>query len=251
MHKKAEFVKLTGRQREIVAAIYDKSEHEALKILLEMVDAYYEKIRKKEKRSFRMMKRINTLQGLKSLRPFSDDLDALAEAGYLGKFVWNEMFTLDSIEILQPCRTYFDKETAVSKQNARSEKMEQKDFLEGLEDIYTGYAVGSKLMLEFNEEKDKPHYGIRAGMYYTQFARLATFMANKYNITSIKMIQTSHVYELLEYLRSKGFKDATLKGYITAVRQVYKDNSHLFTNEFVLPTNAAYEQYRENYSDNK
>lgn len=124
--------------------------------------------------------------------------------------------------------------------------MKYKNYFEGLSDIYTEGAVGNKLMREFSDDEDEYYNGIRAGMYYSSFARLAVYLENKYYITNVGMIQTSHVYELLEYMRLEGFKDATLKSYITAVRQVYKDQQHLFSDKFVLPTNAAYEQYRQN-----
>ena len=116
------FDKLQGRQREIIKAIFDKPEAEALVCLYTMVDDYYEKLRIKEKRSHRMLKRINVLQGQHSLRPFSDDLDALSKAGYLGELLWSDTLTLESLPILQPCRDYFENETVFKKQQKKELK---------------------------------------------------------------------------------------------------------------------------------
>jgi len=116
------FDKLQGRQREIIKAIFDKSEEDALQCLYAMVDDYYEKLRIKEKRSHRMLKRINVLQGQRSLRPFSDDLDALSKAGYLGELLWSDTLTLESLPILQPCRDYFENEAMFKKQQKKELK---------------------------------------------------------------------------------------------------------------------------------
>ena len=115
MQEIAVFEKLQGRQREIVKAIFDKSEVDALECLYAMVDVYYEKLRIKEKRSHRMLKRINILQGQRSLRPFSIDLNVLSEAGYLGELVWSDTLTLESLPILQFCRDYFENEIKYEK----------------------------------------------------------------------------------------------------------------------------------------
>ena len=110
MPESTTFEKLQGRQKEIVKAIFDKSEAEALECLYGMVNVYYEKLRIKEKRSHRMLKRINVLQGQRSLRPFSHDLDALSKAGYLGELLWSDTITLEHLPILQSCRDYFERE---------------------------------------------------------------------------------------------------------------------------------------------
>ena len=142
--------------------------------------------------------------------------------------------------------------------------MDNRDFFEMVYDIYGTPTIGQKMMIEFNgddeeclhrginalireysDDDEYLHNGIRSGMYYSQYVRLAVYMEWKHGITSNRHICTHHVYELLEYLRFRGFKDTTLKGYITAVRQVYKENSHLFSEDFELPTNAGYELYRE------
>jgi len=122
MQEAVVFDKLQGRQREIIKAIFDKSEEDALQCLYTMVDAYYEKLRIKEKRSHRMLKRINVLQGQHSLRPFSDDLDALSKAGYLGELFWSDTLTLESLPILQPCRDYFEDEAMFKKQQKKELK---------------------------------------------------------------------------------------------------------------------------------
>ena len=100
-------------------------------------------------------------------------------------------------------------------------------------------------MREFSDKRDKPLSGIHSGMHYSQFSRLAVFVENKHGITSVSLIQNFHVYELLKYMRSKGFKDSTLKYYLTAIRQVYKEQQHLFSEDFNLLTNASYEKYRQ------
>jgi len=122
MHDITTLVLLQGRQREIIKAIFDKPEAEALQCLYAMVDNYYEKLRVKEKRSHRMLKRINVLQGQRSLRPFSDDLDALSKAGYLGELLWSDTLTLESLPILQPCRDYFADEAIFKKQQKKELK---------------------------------------------------------------------------------------------------------------------------------
>lgn len=122
--------------------------------------------------------------------------------------------------------------------------MKNEDYFIGLSEVLFEDAVGNRLMRDFFEEKNAVYCGIRAGMYYSSFARFAVYMENKYGITKIKSIKTVHVYELLEYMRSRGFKESTLKSYMTAIRQVYREQQHLFANEFELPTNASYEQYR-------
>lgn len=119
MTETAIFEKLLGRQREIIKAIFDKSETDALACLYEMVGVYYEKLRKKEKRSFRMQKRINVMEGQCSLRPFSHDLEALVQAGYLGELVWSDTITLENLLILQPCRDYFEREAEYKKVQQR------------------------------------------------------------------------------------------------------------------------------------
>ena len=148
--------------------------------------------------------------------------------------------------------------------------MDNRDFFEMVQDIYGPPTIGQKMMIEFNDEEtdnrnrgfldfireysendeEYAHYGIRSGTYYSQYTRLAVYMEWKHNITSNKNIRTHHAYELLEYLRFRGFKDATLKGYIIAVRRVYNDNKHLFSDEFALPSNSGYEQYRKEQGRN-
>jgi len=115
MQETMTFEKLQGRQREIVKAIFDKSEADALECLYTMVDAYYEKLRIKEKRSHRMLKRINVLQGQRSLRPFSQDLDELSKSGYLGELSWSDTITLEHLPITQSCRDYFKTEAQYKK----------------------------------------------------------------------------------------------------------------------------------------
>jgi len=125
--------------------------------------------------------------------------------------------------------------------------MGHKDYFVGLENRYVWNATGNKMMQELTPTRDEDEFygGVRGGMYYSQFGRLAVYMENRYGLTDVKSLRTSHIYELLEYMRAEGFKEATLKYHITSVRQVYKDNHELFSDEFVLPTNAAYEQYRQ------
>ena len=61
-----------------------------------------------------------------------------------------------------------------------------------------------------------------------------------------KEIKTKHIYELLELFRGEGYKDATLKGYISAFRQAYKWHMHLFSEEFEMPSNAGFEEWAKN-----
>ena len=114
----------------------------------------------------------------------------------------------------------------------------KKDFFDALEEVYTQGGIGNTLMCQFYEHRI-------AGGSESQFARLAVYMEWKYGITCTKQIKTEHVYELLEFLREKGFKDTTLKGYISAFRQVYKWNKHLFFEDFEIPTNAEFTKWSE------
>lgn len=112
------------------------------------------------------------------------------------------------------------------------------DFFDALEEVYTKGGMGNTLMCQFYEQR-------MAGGSESQFARLAVYMEWKYGITCTKQIKTEHVYELLELLRKKGFKDATLKGYISAFRQVCKWNKHLFLEDFEIPTNTEFTKWSE------
>ncbi|MNN73510.1 hypothetical protein D3C81_1896340 [compost metagenome] len=84
-----------------------------------------------------------------------------------------------------------------------------------------------------------------AGGSESQFARLAVYMEWKYGITCTKQIKTEHVYELLEFLRKNGFKDTTLKAYVSAFRQVYRWNKHLFLEDFEMPTNTGFAKWQK------
>lgn len=112
----------------------------------------------------------------------------------------------------------------------------KKDFFDALEEVYTKGGIGNTLMNEFYKHRI-------AGGNESQFARLAVYMEWKYRITCTKQIETEHVYELLELLRGKGFKNTTLKSYISAFRQVYKWNKHLFSEGFEIPTNAGFAKW--------
>lgn len=117
--------------------------------------------------------------------------------------------------------------------------MNKTDLFEGLSDIYFGKSRLNKMMREFNDETNNQYDGIRAGVYYSQFSRLSIYVLNKYDITTLEVLKTSHLYEMLEYMRLQGFKESTLKSYITGVRCVYKEKSHLFSDKFILPTNMS------------
>ena len=123
--------------------------------------------------------------------------------------------------------------------------MNKADLFEGLSDIYFGKSRLNKMMREFNDETNNQYDGIRAGVYYSQFSRLSIYVLNKYDITTLEVLKTSHLYEMLEYMRLQGFKESTLKSYITGVRCVYKEKSHLFSDKFILPTNNEYKKYRQ------
>lgn len=120
----------------------------------------------------------------------------------------------------------------------RGEESMKKDFFDALGEVYTEGGIGNTLMCEFYDHRV-------AGGSETQFARLAVYMEWKYGIKSTKQIKTDHVYELLGFLREEGFKEATLKGYITAFRQVYKWNKHLLSEGFEIPTNAGFAKWSE------
>ena len=122
--------------------------------------------------------------------------------------------------------------------HCKGEESMKKDFFDALEEVYTKGGIGNTLMYEFYEHRI-------AGGSESQFARLAVYMEWKYGITCTKQIKTEHVYELLELLRGKGFKDTTLKSYISAFRQVYKWNKHLFLESFKIPTNTGFAKWAE------
>ncbi|HBF8684671.1 TPA: hypothetical protein KO123_001326 [Clostridioides difficile] len=114
----------------------------------------------------------------------------------------------------------------------------KKDFFDALEEVYTQGGIGNMLMCQFYEQRI-------AGGSESQFARLAVYMEWKYGITCTKQIKTEHVYELLELLKENGFKDTTLKGYVSSFRQVYKCNKHLFSKDFEIPTNTGFTKWEE------
>lgn len=107
-----------------------------------------------------------------------------------------------------------------------------------LVEVYTEGGIGNILMCEFNDHRV-------AGGSESQFARLAVYMEWKHGITCTKQIKTEHVYELLELLREKGFKYTTLKSYISAFRQVYTWNKHLFSESFEIPSNTGFAKWTE------
>ncbi len=119
----------------------------------------------------------------------------------------------------------------------------KKDFFDALEEVYTKGGIGNTLMCDFYEHRI-------AGGSESQFARLAVYMEWKYGITGTKQIKTEHIYELLEFLKGKGFKDTTLKSYISAYRRVYKWNKHLFLESFEIPTNTGFAQWVEKETSN-
>lgn len=73
----------------------------------------------------------------------------------------------------------------------------------------------------------------------------------KHGITCTKQIKTEYIYELLELLRENGFKDTTLKCYISAFRQVYKWNKQLFLADFEIPTNTGFVKWAEKETSNE
>ncbi|MGE7840720.1 hypothetical protein ACQKNX_08005 [Lysinibacillus sp. NPDC093712] len=114
----------------------------------------------------------------------------------------------------------------------------KKDYFDALEEVYTKGGIGNTLMCEFHEKRE-------AGGSESQFAKLAVYVEWKYGITCTKQLKTEHIYELLELLRENGFKDTTLKGYISAFRQVCKWNKHLFLENFESPSNSGFEKWSE------
>ncbi|TBX09425.1 hypothetical protein BFS07_01615 [Clostridium perfringens] len=114
----------------------------------------------------------------------------------------------------------------------------KKDFFDALEEVYTQDGIGNTLMCQFYEQRI-------AGGSESQFARLAVYMEWKYGIKCTKQIKTEHVYELLELLKENGFKDTTLKSYVSSFRQVYKWNKHLFSEDFEIPTNIEFIKWGE------
>lgn len=114
----------------------------------------------------------------------------------------------------------------------------KKDYFDALEEVYTKGGIGNTLMCQFYEDRLE-------GGGESQFAKLAVYMEWKYGITCTKQVNTEHIYELLEFLKENGFKDTTLKGYISAFRQVYKWNKHLFLESFEIPTNTGFAKWLE------
>lgn len=114
------------------------------------------------------------------------------------------------------------------------------DFFEALFDVGFIGVKGHQMLCEFTGSSDT----IPDGMYFGQFAKLAVFVDMQYGITSTKQLITNYVYELLDFLQKIGFKDSTLKYYITSVRQVYEWNKQLFSKDFQMPTNAGWELWK-------
>lgn len=130
------------------------------------------------------------------------------------------------------------------KKISKGEETMKNDYFDALEEVYFKGGIGNTLMYDFYNHRI-------AGGNESQFARLAVYMEWKYGITCTKQIKTEHIYELLELLRGKGFKDTTLKCYISAFRQVYKWNKQLFSEDFEIPTNIGYAIWSENETLNK
>ncbi len=114
------------------------------------------------------------------------------------------------------------------------------EFFEALYSVGFRGAKGHKLLCEFTDELD----AIPGGMYFGQFSKLAVFVDMMYGISSAKQIINRHVYELLDFLEKVGFKESTLKSYITSVRQVHKWNKELFSEDFVIPSNTDWEIWK-------
>lgn len=114
----------------------------------------------------------------------------------------------------------------------------KREYFDVLEEVYTEGGIGNTVMNEFYDN-------IVSGGSERQFARLAVYMEWKYGIMSIKQIKTEHIYELLELFRGEGYKDATLKSYISAFRRAYKWHRHLFSEGFVIPSNIGFEKWAE------
>lgn len=114
----------------------------------------------------------------------------------------------------------------------------KKDYFDALEEVYTEDGIGNTVMNEFYDN-------IVSGGSERQFARLAVYMEWKYGIKTIKQIRAEHIYELLELFRGEGYKDTTLKGYISAFRQAYKWHRHLFSEDFEIPSNTGFEKWAE------
>ena len=118
----------------------------------------------------------------------------------------------------------------------KGEEEMHKDFFDVLDEVYTTGGIGNALMLDFYEHRVE-------GGSESQFARLAVYMEWEYGIKNTKHIKTEHIYELLELFRRRGFKEATLKSYISAFRKVCKRNQHLFLEDFEIPTNEGFTQW--------
>ena len=80
--------------------------------------------------------------------------------------------------------------------------------------------------------------------YRGQLVKLGVFMEAAHGIASFKKLEEHHIYEFLEFLRQKGFKESTLKTYITAVRQAHRWGGHLFSDDFAPPAAAGYEKWK-------
>ncbi|UXJ71397.1 hypothetical protein [Lysinibacillus fusiformis] len=113
----------------------------------------------------------------------------------------------------------------------------KKDFFDALQEVYTEGGIGNTLMCHFFENS--------TGGGESQFAKLAVYTEWKYGITCTKQVKKEHIYELLELLKEHGFQETTLKGYISAFRQVYKRNKHLFLESFEIPSNSGFENWAE------
>lgn len=126
----------------------------------------------------------------------------------------------------------------------KGEELMKKDFFDALEEVYTQGGIGNMLMCQFYEQRTD-------GRGHSQLAKLAVYMEWKYGITCIKQIKTEHIYSLLEFLKENGFKDSTLKGYISAFSQVYKWDKHIFSEDFEIPTNTEFTKWSEKETSNE
>lgn len=113
-----------------------------------------------------------------------------------------------------------------------------KDYFDALEEVYYWGGIGNTLLRDFYDNRIE-------GGSESQFARLAVYMEWRYGIKSTKQIETRHIYELLDLFRLTGFKDSTLKGYISAYRHIYSRNRHLLSDDFEMPSNEGFSKWSE------
>ena len=80
--------------------------------------------------------------------------------------------------------------------------------------------------------------------YAHHFYKLAIFLEVRHGIKSAKLIETEHMYGLLDYMAEVGFAESTVKNYIIGFRAIHRQCKNRFSDDFIPPSIAGYEEWK-------